>query len=51
MDATYELAMSVLGVSGDVVTSVLAGDIPTVLAFPSLDGVDQLVGADAGIEP
>jgi hypothetical protein len=57
VDATYELALGVLGVGGDIVTAVLAGDVPAAVALsssraPELD-VDELVaaGVDGGLEP
>jgi hypothetical protein len=55
VDATYELAVGVLGVSSDIVTTVLVGDVPAAVVPPSrppeLDA-DALVGAgvDGGLE-
>jgi hypothetical protein len=51
VDATYELATGVLGVSGHVVTAILADDMPTAVAFSSFEVVDDLVGVDNGLEP
>jgi hypothetical protein len=51
VDTTYELATGPLGAHGYLVTAVLAGDVSTVVALPSLDVVD-LTGADtAAVEP
>ena len=51
VDATYEVATGALGVSGHVVTAILAGDMPTVVSFPSFEVVDHLVAVDNGLEP
>jgi hypothetical protein len=57
VDATYELAAGMLGASGDIVTSVLAGEDPAVghLPPPGREGVGSAhlvaVGVDDGLEP
>ena len=59
VDATYEIALGILGVSADDVTSVLVGDVPNIVDItsvaPSVDAVVELVdagvGYDAGMDP
>jgi hypothetical protein len=51
VDATYELAVGVLGVSDELVTAVLAGDDVSVVALASLDSAEELVGAELGVDP
>jgi hypothetical protein len=56
IDATFELAVDVLGVSGDLVTSVLTGELPHVVELSSVGTeraeLDRLVGVgvETGIE-
>ena len=59
VDATYEIALGILGATADDVTSVLVGDVPNIVDITSVtasvDAVDELVdagvGYDAGMDP